>query len=127
MHKDDISSYVKNYIKESNIEEKRKQKLYYKLNKRIRKIAKKLGPKYNLRTIYLFGSLLERDSFHLNSDIDIGVKEIESKKYLDLWGDFEKGLDHKFDLVNMDRCNKRLKNHIEEEGEIIYDRKKKKS
>ncbi len=123
----DISSYVKGHLREIKKEEEKTVKLFKELNQRVRVVAKTIGEKYNLKKIYLFGSLLDINSFHLKSDIDLGVMGIESKKYLDLWGEFERKLEHAFDLVNMDKCEQRLKNHIKNEGEIIYDSQKKKS
>ncbi|MGM0438338.1 MAG: nucleotidyltransferase family protein [Bacillota bacterium] len=123
----DISSYLKGHLKDIKIEERETDELYDKLNKKVRLVAEKIGKKYELKRVYLFGSLINRDNFHLKSDIDLGVKGIDSKNYLKLWGEFEKELDHSFDLVNMNKCDERLKKHIKKEGEIIYDSEKKKS
>ncbi|HKL74872.1 MAG TPA: nucleotidyltransferase domain-containing protein [Halanaerobiales bacterium] len=123
----DITNYIKKHLKDIEIEERKTDKLYKKLNIKVRLTAKKIGKKYGLNKIYLFGSLINRDSFHLKSDIDLGVKGIDSKDYLKLWGEFEQKLKHSFDLVNMERCNESLKKHIENEGEIIYDSQKEES
>ena len=123
----DISSYLKGHLKDIKIQKRETDELYEKLNKKVRLVAEKIGKKYELKRVYLFGSLINRDYFHLKSDIDLGVKGIDSKNYLKLWGEFEKELDHSFDLVNMNKCDERLKKHIKKEGEIIYDSEKKKS
>lgn len=123
----DISYYVKEHLKDIKKEEKETNKLFKKLNHKVRLVANKIGKKHKITKIYLFGSLINRDNFHLKSDIDLGVKGIDSKNYLKLWGEFEKELDHPFDLVNMNNCDERLKNHIKNEGEIIYDSQKKES
>ena len=103
------------------MKKKETDKLFLKLKRKVRKVAARLGFEYNLRKIYLFGSLTDRNSFHLESDIDIAIDGLKSRDYLNLWGDFEKCLQHRFDLVNMNNVGKRFIEYILEEGEIIYD------
>jgi predicted nucleotidyltransferase len=122
----DLSSYVKHYLEETKKEKKETNKLYSRLNRKARKTAKMLGPKYCLKKIYLFGSLIDRDTFYIKSDIDLAVEGLNSEEYLDLWGDLERNLQHSFDLVNLDRAKQRLKSHILKDGAIIYDSQKKK-
>lgn len=123
----DLSPYVDHYLKESEKEEKKIDRLYFKLNKRVRNTVNDIGPGYDLDKIYLFGSLTDRETFHLKSDIDLAVSGLKSEKYLEFYGDLEKSLKHSFDLVDLDRTNKTLKEHILKEGEIIYDSQKEKS
>mgnify|MGYP006290751019 CR=1 FL=1 len=116
-----VEEYVEAYKKEINREEEKRNLLFKKLNEKARQAARQLGSKYNLDKIYLFGSLINKDKFRLNSDIDLAVKGLSSQDYLAAWGDLEDHLGYSFDLVQMEKANNLLVETIKEEGEVIYE------
>jgi uncharacterized protein len=118
---DDYSSYVIAYKKRIQKEKEEEKNLLQKLDKKARKAAKILGEKYNLQRVYLFGSIVNQETFHLNSDIDLAVEGLKSHEYLEAWGDLEDILNHKFDLVQIEKANNNLKDIIENEGVVIYE------
>lgn len=117
----EVEEYVEAYKKEIKREEEKRNLLFKKLNKKARQAARQLESKYNLDKIYLFGSLINKDKFRLNSDIDLAVKGLSSQDYLEAWRDLEDHLGHSFDLVQMEKANKLLVETIKEEGEVIYE------
>lgn len=122
----EVDKYIDYHKKEAKKEEKETDELFERLNRKARLVAKKLGNKYNLEKVYLFGSILNIDKFSLNSDVDFAVKNLSSEQYLDAFGDLEKKLNHNFDLVQIERANEALLEIIKDEGEIIYDSTEKK-
>ncbi len=120
----DCIQNIKNKIK---IEEAKKERLFKKLNEQARNTARLLGEKYKLEKVFLFGSIVNKDKFSLNSDVDFAVKVLKSEKFLEAWGFVEERLNHKFDLVRMEKSNKSLISIIKNEGEVIYESGRKKS
>jgi len=118
---DDYSSYVSAYKKRIQKEKEEEKILLQRLDKKAREAARFLGEKYNLQRIYLFGSIVNQETFHLNSDIDLAVEGLKSDEYLEAWGDLEDILNHKFDLVQIEKADNNLKVIIEHEGVVIYE------
>lgn len=80
------------------------------INKAIN-ILKEIG----FTELYVFGSLIS-NNYDKNSDIDFAVKGIPDNKYFYAIGRLDMELEHKFDLVNLDRnnfFNEILKNKVE--------------
>ena len=117
----DHLKYINGYRKKIKKEKKENEILFDKLNKKARKTAIHLGKKYKLEKVYLFGSLVNKNNFHKDSDIDLAVIGLDSKEYLDAWGELEKVLNHSFDLVQLEKANNSLKKIIEEEGILLYE------
>ncbi len=76
-----------------------------------------------LKKVFLFGSRARGTEFK-NSDYDLaifapGVTELEwSRFYLKVLE--EKPSLHKVDLLNLEKCNEKLKKRILKEGKILY-------
>lgn len=83
-----------------------------KLNKVVEKIKKQLNPD----KVILFGSRARGDA-HKRSDIDIAVDTHRNIQQIDLYGNF--------DIVRLKDANQKLKDRIEREGVILYERKTK--
>lgn len=66
--------------------------------------------------VWLFGSIIRPNSFSSVSDIDIAVKAYQGSR-LDLYGDLEKLLLHKIDLVILEKSN--ISEEIMQHGEQI--------
>ena len=76
----------------------------------------KYAKKYNLSTVILFGSCLDRED---PNDIDIGIKGIEPGLFFKFYGELLRNLSKPVDLVDLSK--KSLFNQIiEEKGVKIY-------
>jgi predicted nucleotidyltransferase len=76
----------------------------------------KYAKKYNLSTVILFGSCLDRED---PNDIDIGIKGIEPELFFKFYGELLRYLSKPVDLVDLSK--KSLFNQIiEEKGVKIY-------
>jgi len=118
---DDYSSYIKSHIKRLEKEKKETEILFQEYNNKARDAARLLGDTFNVKRVYLFGSLANRNFFRLNSDVDLAVEGLKSEEYIDAWGELEKIFNHNFDLVQIERANEQLRKTIEKEGVIIYE------
>jgi predicted nucleotidyltransferase len=76
----------------------------------------KYAKKYNLSTVILFGSCLDRED---PNDIDIGIKGIEPELFFKFYGELLRNLSKPVDIVDLSK--KSLFNQIiEEKGVKIY-------
>jgi predicted nucleotidyltransferase len=70
--------------------------------------------------VYLFGSVLDRDSFHLGSDLDIAVEGLDPKKYWSAHGEVETLAGSTVvDFVRFETADPGLRAHLRTEGEIL--------
>jgi len=85
--------------------------------KNARKAAVYLKNKYSVQKVLLFGSLVNIDYFHNNSDIDIAVEGLPDKYYYQAVGELM-DLIHDFpiDVVDLNACNPGLKKRIIQES-----------
>ncbi len=113
--------YVSSLIQKIEERNKQKELLNQELLERVQLAANIIGQKYNIKRIYIFGSIIHPDLFRLTSDVDIAIEGIDSRDYLDIWGEFEEILDHPFDLVQLERTSQSLRRVILEEGRVIYE------
>ena len=51
--------------------------------------------------VFLFGSMVT-GNVHKNSDIDIGIKGLQSKKFFRVYAELDRALSHQVDLVDFD-------------------------
>ena len=73
--------------------------------------------KYNVATIYLFGSSLEEGTEA--RDIDLGVKGIDPKQFFKFYGELSRHLSKELDLIDL--SHKSLFNElVEKRGVKIY-------
>jgi uncharacterized protein len=76
-----------------------------------------LAKKYNVRTIYLFGSSLGNPRYA--NDIDLGVKGIDPRFFFKFYGELLRKLSKPVDLVNLSKKN-RFNDLVEKRGIKIY-------
>lgn len=77
----------------------------------------KLAKKYNVSTIFLFGSAIKQSEE--SNDIDVGVKGIEPRLFFKFYSELYKLLSKPVDLVDL--SNRSLFNDlVEEKGLKIY-------
>lgn len=79
-------------------------------------IILKCAKKYNLTTVILFGSSVEREDA---DDIDIGIKGIEPGHFFDFYGELLLLLPKRIDIVDLSKENS-FNKLIEKEGIKLY-------
>ena len=79
-------------------------------------VISRCAEKYNVSSILLFGSSIEKEK---TNDIDLGVKGIEPKLFFKLYAELVKQLSRPVDLVDISRKSLFSK-LIEETGINIY-------
>lgn len=87
--------------------------------------AQILGVKYKVSKVYLIGSLVRKDVFHKNSDIDLVVEGLKTPFYLpaltDIWRKLPYGVE--MDLIPLEDAFDEIKERVVSEGELLYARK----
>jgi len=76
----------------------------------------KYAKKYNLSTVILFGSCLDRED---PNDIDIGIKGIEPELFFKFYGELLLEITKPVDVVNLDKDNP-FNKLVEKEGMSLY-------
>lgn len=75
---------------------------------------------YHPHEIRKCGSLLFKDVFNVNSDIDIGLRGIEFRSLLELFLHFEAITPHRVHLIDIDDLNESDKKVLMKYSEIVY-------
>lgn len=90
--------------------------------KRLVDFSRKLAKEYELRRIYLFGSLA-KGLFFKGSDIDIAIEGMDFEDYLKTLAEhrYLKGIH--LDILHLDFCRPKLRELILKEGELLYEKK----
>jgi uncharacterized protein len=99
-------------------EERRNLKLRFQKDWRVARLAANfLNKNFGVRKVFVFGSLLNEELFHLKSDIDLAVLGLDEKHYYRAQGQLL-ALDPEFeiDLILMEDASESLKEKIESEG-----------
>ena len=82
-----------------------------------RGIILKCAKKYNVSSVFLFGSSIEKNKKY--NDIDIGIKGIKPKLFFKFYAELIKDLPKNVDLVDMSKKSKFIR-LVETGGEKIY-------
>ena len=99
-------------------EELRNLKLRFQKAWRVARLAATfLNKNFGVRKVFVFGSLLNEELFHLKSDIDLAVLGLDEKHYYRAQGQLL-AIDPEFeiDLILMEDASESLKKKIESEG-----------
>ncbi len=114
---------VKNLLRRHEHQQKmacqRAQKAYESLPKLVRI----LSDNYGAERVILFGSLA-REEFRINSDIDLAVSGMAGENYFKALGHLLMESPYSCDLVTIEDAPDLLKQRIEEDGVILYDRER---
>lgn len=86
--------------------------------------SQKLAKKYEVKKIYLFGSLAE-GLFSKGSDVDLAVEGMNFEDYLKALAENRKVKGVHLDILHLDFCKPLLKRKILEgkETKVLYERK----
>ncbi|MCK4353013.1 hypothetical protein KAW65_06350 [candidate division WOR-3 bacterium] len=86
------------------------------LSERDKGIIIQCAKKYDVSSIYLFGSSVEREDAN---DIDIGIKGIEPAHFFEFYGELLLSLSKRIDIIDLSKENSFSK-LIEKEGIKLY-------
>ncbi len=79
---------------------------------------KKCAIKYNVSSVVLFGSSLEKKVYR---DIDLAVKGISPESFFGFYADLFKHLSRDIDLIDLDEVDSYLSKRILTGGKLIYE------
>ncbi len=116
-----IEDYIKfwrNKIEKNKADLKKRKKM---LLEYAEICAKKLKEEYNVKKVYLIGSLARNYRIHKRSDIDLVVVGLQDKKYFEALNELYKIVpkDVKIDLITKETATDSLKNIIKQQGMVI--------
>lgn len=87
--------------------------------------ADHLARHFDVKRVYLFGSLVRETFIHARSDIDLAVEGLASHLYFKaisaLWDELPPGVE--LDLVPLEDAYDSLKEKIKTQGKLLYERK----
>ena len=114
-----IESLLQRHEHQQEAARQREQKAWESLPKLVRI----LSDEYNAERVILFGSLA-REEFRINSDMDLAVSGVCAENYFKALGHLLLESPYSCDLVTIEDAPDLLKQRIEEDGVILYDRER---
>ncbi len=79
-----------------------------------------LRKNYGVETVILFGSTLERDRFHLTSDLDLAISELPPEQFFTAVAQLQDlSPNFKVDLIQLEHCQESLQKAILAEGRFL--------
>ena len=101
--------------------------MYYTKDKHllrgVKDFSRLLAKRYELKRIYLFGSLAD-GTFFKGSDVDIAVDGMDFEDYLKAIAEhrsIRKGVH--LDILHLDLCKSELRKTILKDGKVLYEKK----
>ncbi len=88
------------------------------ITKKEENIIKRCARKYNVLSVLLFGSSLDKRNIN---DIDLAVKGIKAESFFDFYADLFKYLPKPVDLVDLDEADSYFAARVLEGGRVIYE------
>ena len=108
--------WYKSILKQQADQEEMRIAVIEQINRALRKLEKK----YHWDEAYLFGSVVHKGKFRLNSDIDIAVSGLNVLEHYAFTGEISDLLDKRVDVVLLEEC--RFARSIKGKG-LKWDRK----
>lgn len=87
-----------------------------------KRLGRILAEKFEVNSVYLFGSLAWGETFTPDTDIDLAVSGIESEKFYKAIGHLERETEFPFDLINLEEAPPTLREQILKKGKLLYER-----
>ncbi len=91
------------------------------LTRREKDVIRQCAKKYNVSSVFLFGSAAKEKKINGNNDIDLGIKGIKPGLFFKFYAELFKYLPRRVDLVDLDRENNYFIERVLEEGKVIYE------
>jgi len=114
---------VKNLLRRHESQQKIARQQAQKAWESLPELVQLLSDEYGAERVILFGSLA-REEFRINSDIDLAVSGMPSENYFKALGHLLMESPFSCDLVTIEDAPDLLMQRIEEDGVILYDRKR---
>ncbi|MFQ6044473.1 MAG: nucleotidyltransferase family protein [Candidatus Poribacteria bacterium] len=114
-----VKTLLRRYENQQKMARQRAQKAWESLPKLVRI----LSDNYGAERVILFGSLA-REEFLVNSDIDLAVSGMPTENYFKALGHLLMESPYTCDLVTIEDASDLLRQRIEEDGVILYDRER---
>ncbi|WP_027364673.1 nucleotidyltransferase family protein [Desulfotruncus alcoholivorax] len=112
-----LTGYRAGWLERKKKKEQELELRYQKATALAHKAAEHLKQKYHCQ-VFLFGSLLSKESFMEHSDIDIAIANLDSDK--NFWQVYSEvmGILHPFDfdLIELERIDWEVRNYILQKG-----------
>jgi predicted nucleotidyltransferase len=123
MRRIDVTPYVAAWRERRQLEREHLDRRLQVGRKAAIRCAEFLARRYNVRRVYLFGSMLGNTLVHQRSDIDLAVVGLPPEQYLralaDIWDLLPPGFE--VDLVPLEDAFSEMIERIRTEGEVLYD------
>jgi predicted nucleotidyltransferase len=114
------ASYIQRARRESEKRRKSLDARWEQAWKLARDVAFRLKTRYGAEKVIAFGSLLHRERFRGDSDIDIATSGIPPRRFFRAVYDVALGeKDFDIDIVDMEDCKPYIRQAIEQEGIVI--------
>lgn len=118
----DYSKYVEVWKKRAIERQKELAQRKEKAAHEAMRLVRILVQEYGVQQVYVFGSLVQDDSFLTEtSDIDLAVYGLDPKLYFRALGRIQDATKFGVDLVTMESCSDSLREAILKEGRLLYD------
>lgn len=114
---------VKNLLRRHKHQQEMARQRAQKAWESLPKLVRLLSDNYGAERVILFGSLA-REEFMINSDIDLAVSGMPSENYFKALGHLLMESPYACDLVAIEDAPDLLRQRIEEDGVILYDRER---
>ena len=88
------------------------------LNKKEKQIVIRCAKRYNVSSVFLFGSSVGKRN---GKDIDLGIKGIKPELFFKLYGELFRYLPRPVDLVDLDSEDNYFTKQIIKGGKIVYE------
>ncbi|MEM1240113.1 MAG: nucleotidyltransferase domain-containing protein [Cyanobacteria bacterium P01_H01_bin.26] len=113
------ANYTAHYQRRRDQEQRRRE--YYDLGQiRAQEAADYLKNRFDVETVWLFGSMLNADDVYLESDIDLAVKGLDLDRYCEALGNLMIDIkEFSLDLVRIESASDSLKRVIHEQGQVL--------
>ena len=95
------------------------------LKKKEKELILRLAKAYNVKRLWLFGSMLDAHPEAEPNDIDLAVEGIPAEKFFDFYADLGRQLDKTVDLIELSACDDyMISSIIRRKGKPIYEERK---
>lgn len=86
------------------------------------RLSQLLAEKFEIETIYLFGSLVWSDIHTPETDIDLAVSDLPETRFLEAVSYLERESKFPIDLIDLSKASDHLRQRILVEGKLLYER-----
>lgn len=86
------------------------------------RLSQLLAEKFEIETIYLFGSLVWNEVHAPETDIDLAISGLPPEQFLDAVTYLERESKFPIDLVDLNKISDHLRQRILDEGKLLYER-----